>query len=298
MRGCKKIELEDREWIEPLLKKADKRALEYSFTFTYTWQHVFNYRACKYNDYLIIKSERPNYPPSYLFPTGSGDIKEVIEKLHEEAKHNGHALLFHSTTAEDKAMLEEIYPGRFDFLPLTDFYDYVYETESLVNLTGKKLSSKRNHINRFIENNPDWTYEPVTEANLDEVRQMSQKWLKLHYDESDLTLNQEAQSVRIAIDNFSELRLEGGAIRAGGNIVAFSLGDRLNSDTYLIQIEKAFSDIQGAYAIINREFARHNCTGFKYINREDDSGNEGLRKAKKSYRPVFMVEKYAARFKD
>ena len=108
-------------------------------------------------------------------------------------------------------------------------------------------------------------------------------------------MRDEACAVRSALDHYISLGLDGGLIRAGGRIVAFSMGERISSDTYLVHIEKAFSDVQGAYAIINQKFAERHCGDVLYINREDDSGQEGLRKAKLSYRPVFMAEKYSAR---
>lgn len=290
------IELSDRHWIEPLLRMSDFRSEEYSFTFCYIWRKIFNYKVAHMNDYFLLKSERGTHPPSYLYPAGSGDVVPVIEALMEDARRNGAGFLFHAVLEEQVKLLETLYPNRFHFMPLDDYFDYVYDAQSLITLAGKKLHAKRNHINRFIEDNPDWVYEPITPENLPEVLLMNDSWVKRHDDE-ELTKSfmDESNSVREAIHDFMALGMDGGIIRAGGRIVAFSMGDRLSSDTYLVHIEKACYDVQGAYAIINREFARHNCSDYLYINREDDSGQEGLRKAKLSYRPVFMVKKYAAK---
>ncbi|MDL2232029.1 phosphatidylglycerol lysyltransferase domain-containing protein [Ruminococcaceae bacterium OttesenSCG-928-L11] len=293
----KEIALSDREWMEPLLRASDYRSEEYSFTFAYVWRGVFAYKAARYRDMLIIKSERETHPPSYLFPAGSGDIGAVIEALIHDARANGHGLLFHTILPEQIQVLETLYPGRFHITPIRDYWDYLYDAQSLITLAGKKLHAKRNHINRFKENNPDWTYEPITHDNLPEVLAMTDQWLEGHEVKSK-TLMQESRAVCAAIRDFDALGLDGGAIRTGGRIVAFSMGDRLSSDTYHIQIEKAFGDVQGAYAIINQQFAAHNCADYRYINREDDSGQEGLRKAKESYRPVMMVEKHIAKLLD
>ena len=90
---------------------------------------------------------------------------------------------------------------------------------------------------------------------------------------------------------FKELELTGGILRVDGQIVAFTIGEPICSDTFVVHIEKAFPDVQGAYTMINQQFVEHECMDYKYVNREEDTGDEGLRKAKRSYRPVFMVEK-------
>lgn len=295
MLDFKEITLSDRSWIDPLLKMSDFNSEEYNFTFSYIWRDIFKYTAARMNDYLIIKSTRTSRPPSYLFPAGSGDISPVIEALKEEAASAGAPLTFHTVLAGSKALLETMYPGQFEFLPLNDYFDYVYDAQSLITLAGKKLHAKRNHINRFRQNYPDWRYEPITPENLPDVIAMNEEWCRINGCDAEKSLREEACSVRAAIRDFFSLGVDGGLIRAGGRVIAFSIGDRLNSDTYLIHIEKAYGDIQGAYAAINQEFAAHTCEGYLYIDREDDSGQEGLRKAKQSYRPAFLVEKYGAK---
>jgi len=295
MPEFQEITLGDRQWMQPLFDMSGCQSEEYSFGFSYIWAEALGYRAARMGDYLLIKSVGNRH--SYLYPPGSGDIAPVIEALIEDAEKNGNEFIFHVVLAEQMKQLETLFPGRFVFSPLTDYFDYVYDAQSLITLSGKKLHSKRNHINRFKQENPGWAYEPITPGNMPEIMAMSEEWRQLHEDTTTITGQQEATVVSRALTDFFALGMDGGAIRAGGRIVAFSVGERLNADTYLVHIEKAFSDIQGAYAAINQEFAAHNCEGYLYINREDDSGQPGLRKAKLSYRPVFQVEKYAARLK-
>lgn len=295
MLDFKDITLSDKQWIDTLFRANNLNSEEYNFTFSYIWRDVFKYKAARVNDYVIIGSFRDGHPPSYLFPAGTGDVGPVISALEEHAEKTGGILVFHCVLKEHKALLETMYPGGFEFLELTDYYEYVYDAGSLITLAGKKLHSKRNHIHRFKENNPDWRYETITPENLPEVALMSEKWCEINGCNEDKSLSNEACSVKNAIADFFALEMDGGLIRANGGIIAFSMGDRLNTDTYLVHIEKAYGDIQGAYAIINQQFAEHNCKDFLYIDREDDSGNEGLRKAKQSYRPVYMVQKYAAK---
>ena len=171
--------------------------------------------------------------------------------------------------------------------------------EKLVLLPGRKLHAKRNHINFFIENN-DWTFEPITRENLGECRKMNEEWYREKGQSCNAGLANERRAVDKCFENYSELGLEGGLLRASGRIVAYTIGEPLNSDTYVIHVEKAFSSIRGAYQMINREFAsyiRDNHPHIIYVNREDDMGDKGLRRAKLSYYPDRMIEKYTARYK-
>ncbi|MFY9377952.1 MAG: phosphatidylglycerol lysyltransferase domain-containing protein, partial [Peptococcia bacterium] len=191
----------------------------------------------------------------------------------------------------------QFFPGKFSYQDDREGYDYIYTLEKLVSLSGKKLQSKRNHINRFIANNADWSFEEISQDNLSECWEMNQEWCRQNGCKDDELLNEEYCAVRRCFNNYEALELEGGLLRLAGKVIAFTMGERLNSDTYVVHIEKAFGEIQGAYQLINREFAkliqeRH--PDIVYVNREEDMGYEGLRRAKMSYRPVRMEEKYVA----
>lgn len=295
MLEFKAITLADKDWMDGLFRMGNNNSEEYNFTFCYIWKDVFKYKAARVNDYVVIGSFRDGRPPSYLFPAGSGDITPVLAALEEYAGADGDNLTFHCVLSPHRALLETMEPESYEFLELTDYYDYVYEAESLISLAGKKLHQKRNHINRFKENNPDWGYEPITPKNMPEIMLMNDKWCEINGCDGDKSLADEVCAVRNALRDFFSLGLDGGAIRVYGEIIAFTMGERLNADTYLVHIEKAFGEIQGSYTIINQQFAERHCADFTYINREDDSGNLGLRKSKQSYRPAFMAEKFAAK---
>ena len=176
-----------------------------------------------------------------------------------------------------------------------DSSDYIYLQEKLSSLSGKKLHAKRNHIHRFEEEYPDWTYESITEENEEECARMAMEWCmqncmteeeRIEYDKID-----ESRLVVYAIRHREQLGFVGGAIRAAGKIIAITLGEPLTKDTFVVHFEKAYADIQGAYPIINREFVKHEMAEYQYVNREEDMGEEGLRKAKLSYRPEILLEK-------
>lgn len=288
MSEFKKAKIEDKEAIDLILKNCPCPSLEYNFTTLFLWQDIFNMEFKIEDDILYIRSGQNK--KSYLFPCGSGDLDNAIGNLLREEN-----IRFYSLSEENKAYLGEKAPGRFEFCERRDDGDYVYLRESLATLKGKKLSAKRNHINRFVAENPDWKYEPITSANIKEAEKMHEKWCELVDDGTKHGLSEESCAVKKALRYYDELNLSGGLIRANGEVVAFSLGDKLNDKTFLVHIEKAFANITGAYQIINREFVLHNCMDYEFVNREDDTGDESLRKAKLSYKPCEIVKKYEAK---
>ena len=290
MLNFKKAELSDRNTICEILKKSPCSSMEYNFTLLYIWQNQYDMEFAIDDNMLFIRTGREK--KAYLFPCGEKNPKSAIEKLF---RYCPQGITFYSLNSTQKEFLEKEYPNRFLFKENRDSGDYVYLSESLANLNGKKLSSKRNHINRFETEHPDWIYEDITSENLSEVVKMHELWCQMQDMEERKGLKEESEAVKLALENFGKLELTGGLIRTEGKVVAFSVGDRLNDSTFLVHIEKAFSDINGAYPIINREFVRHNCLDFKYVNREDDAADEGLRRAKLSYHPYEIIKKYTAK---
>ena len=276
--------------MQPLYDKSSFRSEEYSFTFTYMWRNILGYKATQLDGFLVLKSEKDQ---SYLYPPGSGNVKPVIEAMVADAKACGHGFTFFTILAEQRALLETLFPDMFDFQPIPKYDDYIYDAQNLITLKGKKLHSKRNHINRFKAEYPDWSYEAITPLNMSEVIAMSRDWCRQNMCESR-SLQHECAALDAALHDYSGLQMDGGLIRVGGEIAAFSMGDRLTHDTYLVHVEKAKTEFHGIYSVINQQFAEHNCADYTYINREDDSGDEGLRKAKMSYYPIMRTEKYEA----
>lgn len=279
--------------MEELLGYSDYNSCEYSFTDLFNWGHVHQTEVARMNDYGVIRSGFKEF--SYLYPFGRGDVRPVIEEMVADARKNNVNFTVSLILEPMKQELQTIFPGRFTFTEERDYFDYIYERESLVELKGKKLSAKRNHLNAFKMLNPDWSFERITRENIDECWQMNQLW----NEQNDLSLGsgllKEQAALRSAFDHFFEEELVGGLIRTNGRIVAYSIGHPLNSDTFVVHFEKAFADVRGAYQIINQQFALNCCEGYRYINREDDTGLEGLRKAKLSYLPQILLKKYDAK---
>lgn len=294
----KDIELEDRELINSQLQSQNYRASDLCFTNLYAWGKKFNTQFAVANDWLLIRFKDNNGRNSYLKPIGTGDIKEGIEIILEDHKQFDSIFQIRGMT---KDMIEEVelaFPNKFDYKLNLSVSDYIYTVDKLRDLKGKKLQPKRNHINRFNREN-EWKYKSLTNNPelVKECRFMLDKWMELNIEEKDPSLIHDDFATNIMLENFDRLNLRGGLICVDNQIVAFSIGEPLTKDTIVVHVEKAFTSIHGAYTIINQQFAENETEGFTYINREEDMGVENLRRAKQSYHPDILLEKYNARFK-
>ena len=295
-----KPQLTDKPWVDELLRRADHRGCEYNFTNLFVWSDAYDQRIARVGDFLVTRL-CGSLGCSYIYPAGAGDIAPVLAALEQDAAERGAPLHLVCLTQPQVRELDSLFPGRFTFEADRDGFDYLYDIDRLADLGGKKLHAKRNHINRFVENNPSWVYEDITPESLPECLEMDKEWYRRSMVREGLAeerdLGDEGRALRLAMEHYHDLGLEGGLIRVYGEVVAFTMGDLLSSDTYDVHFEKAYGELQGAYAMINREFARRvrqRHPQVRYLNREDDMGVEGLRKAKESYYPDRMVEKYSA----
>ena len=294
----------DKAWVDALLAQADYRGCDYNFTNLFVWSRAYGQEIAQVNGFLVTHL-CGRMGCSYMYPAGSGDLAAAIDILAREADKRRQPLRLVCLTTRQMEELDRLMPGRFAYEADRDGFDYLYDIDRLADLTGKKLHAKRNHINRFMDNNPSWVYEEITPQTLPECLEMDQEWYRRSMvregaaEERDL--GDEGIALRTAMDHYHALGLEGGLIRVYGEVVAFTMGDRLNSDTYDVHFEKAYGELQGAYAMINREFSRmiaEKYPAVAYLNREDDMGSEGLRRAKESYQPTVLLEKYTADWKE
>jgi len=283
----KEVELTDKQWARELLSYSGYRGCEYTFGNNFLWQCVFYTKIARLKDFYLIKSGSGGY----FFPAGRGDFREAIEALRSDAAVDNRPLTFVTMNKTSKNWLAENYPNEFEFSTDRAFYDYIYNFTDLSELKGKKYHSKRNFINRFQENN--WCFEPISPQNIAECVTMNERWLKEH-ELAGNDLLRESCVVNTGLEHFFDLNFTGGLLRVDGEVVAFTFGEPATSDTFVVHAEKAFARICGSYPAINKEFVNHACKGFDYINREEDMGHENLRKAKCSYHPAFLEEKFKA----
>lgn len=286
------ISLEDRDWITQKLEESDYASCEYAFANNFMWSEVYEVEVGQAFDCGIIRY-RMSGNFQYSFPFGNGDKKKAIELLRGICAAHGHKLYMYPIEEDARKKLIEWFPGEFELDADRGDFDYVYTVEKLSTLRGKKLHGKRNHIARF-KDDDDWSYEPLNKQNMDECREMAKLWIDQREEKWNEEMEQEMRVLEKAFVYYDELGLMGGVLRKKGEIVAFTMGERLNSDTMVVHFEKAYPELQGAYPMINQQFVLHEGQRFTYVNREEDTGDLGLRKAKLSYYPDILLKKYTA----
>lgn len=286
------ITLADKEWLSARFREDNKRACEFCFASTYLWKKVYPLKVADTCGCAILKYvfEDDIY---YAFPAGAGDKKRALEKIMLYEQTEGNRVKISGILEDEKEMVLNWYPGRFVIEPDRDRSDYIYNAKDLMELAGRKYHGKRNHIARF-KDNSSWNYERLASTNAEECIQMNHIWKKKRVDKWDDMMQEEYDVVKEALMHFEELGLTGGVLRKDGQVIAFTLGEPLSDDTFVVHFEKAFPEIQGAYPMINQQFVIAECQDYQYVNREEDTGDEGLRKAKLSYHPVMLLDKYTA----
>ncbi|MGE0017744.1 MAG: DUF2156 domain-containing protein [Bacteroides sp.] len=292
----KDITVEDKDTITSFTMNSCRRNCDLSFSNLCSWRFMYNTKFAVIDNFLVFKFWLHGRV-SYMMPVGQGDPeKELIEKLIEDSQLEGEPLRLMGVCQGMKKRLNDILPGKFEFTTNRDYSDYIYLRSDLATLTGKKFQSKRNHINRF-KKEYTYKYVPITPDRIQECLYLEAEWCKANdCDKQDGTGN-ERQAIVFALEHFEELGLSGGILYANDKIVAFTFGMPINKETFGVHVEKADTTVDGAYAMINFEFANHIPETFTYINREEDLGIEGLRKAKLSYQPETILEKFVAHYK-
>ena len=289
-----RIGLEDKAAYESILFSAPERGCEYSFANLYMWgrQEVAFIHGCV--AFFSHFYGRSVYP----YPIGSGDKQAVIRLIMADAKERGIPLRLTGMTDADREELEALFPGMFTVQPSRDSYDYVYAVDALADLRGKKMQKKRNHFNRFQASHPGYQVLPLDCKTLSLAGHMVNDWFKARMTsdpDGDYLLENIAMTK--AFRDYSAMDMEGIVLLEDNRVLAVTMGSRLNSNTFDIHFEKAREDVDGAYNAVNAEFARYlrlKYPDIAFLNREDDVGLEGLRKAKLSYHPDHMVEKHRA----
>lgn len=287
------ITLQDRDVLASFLYHADGYGAEASFVTLFLWG---DQKLAFFEGEPVILSRFSS--ESYAFPARNRDLKAVVEAFLADARERGFPCRIFGLLERDIARMESLFPDRFRYRPVRNSFDYIYEIDHLADLHGKKLQAKRNHCNRFEEEHPDYRVLPLDASVLPRCREFTEKWYDVHIENgSESDFSGERIAIAKAFDNFDALGMEGIALETDGKLVAFSMGNRIREDTYDVNFEKAMAQVNGAYPMINREFARlirQRYPEIRYLNREDDMGIAGLRRAKESYTPDILLEKYLA----
>ncbi len=286
-----KLKLSDKEKYDALLLGEAARGCEYSFSNQVLWgrQQAAFVHGC------VALFSHFNGRSVYPYPIGQGDKRAVIADVLQDAKERGIPCRITGMLPKDREALEAWFPGRFHCRSDRDGFDYVYTIDDLADLRGRKFQKKRNHFHRFAADHPNYEVQVLNRENLPAAEKLVEDWYSRRIQEDpqgDYLLERVAMGKAFA--NYQELHMEGLLLLDGGEAIAMTMGSRMAQDTFDIHFEKAKESIDGAYAAINCEFARYlrqKHPDVAFLNREDDMGIEGLRKAKLSYNPHHMVEK-------
>lgn len=291
MIDFQKILPQQREKYLPYLLHAAHRGCFCDFGNLCMWGEQ---NAAILGSHMLLLS-RFNGRTLYPFPIGTGDVQPALDAIMLDAKERGIPCRITSMTQQEAGILESCYPGLFSFHYERDSFDYVYDIHDLADLKGRKYQQKRNHLHRFEEAHPDFTVKELDDTSLPDFRAVAERWYDLRAAENpEEDLSGEKIALERAFADYRALAMEGLVLYAGGDAVAMTMASPLGDDTLDVHFEKAFSGIHGAYAAINREFARYireKHPHIQFLNREEDTGSEGLRQAKLSYHPHHMVEK-------
>ncbi len=306
----KDLSTSDRALIQRFTLYGERQNCDLSFSNLISWRFLYNTQFAVIDDYLVFRFHTGRHlaymmpiPKPQVMEDGSYRVKpcdecsvKVIRTIRDDSIAMGHPFLMLGVCNYMVDLIEQSFPDTFTIEPNRNFADYIYTRDKLINLSGKKLQSKRNHINKFKSLYPQYTYRPLTEDLIPQCLELEKQWRKVSKDDTDEqdldeSLSIELRSMTRAFHRWDRLGLTGGTIWVDDKLVAFTFGCPINQTTFDVCVEKADVNYEGSFSIINQEFVKHLPEQYCYINREEDMGNEGLRRAKLSYHPDILLEK-------
>jgi hypothetical protein len=288
------ITLDSKAQFDHYIRQHQPLASELTFTNFFAWRYFYKFRYTIIADLLCVIAVPCKSEPFAMMPIGN--IREdnftlAFAALKEYFAERGWKLRFKKIAKEELGFFKGVVASEDSIVYDRDNCDYVYNTVDLVGLKGKKYDGKRNHINKFKKQHT-YEYVPLDCSLLDECSRIMLEWCReknCGCQEGDYC---ERQANLELLHNFGTLGCKGALIKMDGTFEAFTAGEMLNEDTAVIHIEKAKASVNGLYTIINQQFAEREWSSSTFINREQDLGKEGMRKAKLSYQPIRLIDKY------
>ena len=294
MIDIKELTIDDKGMFDSYMQHKTENSGS-SFANIFIWRNTFDTKYAIVDGFLVLfyQSKKGTIHPT--MPHGEGDCTKALYEIAEFMDSIDQPFIMETVTEADREKLVCLLGDKVTVCQQRDLFDYVYLAEDLIHLSGKKLHGKRNHINKF-QSLYQYEYKPLTPELFDICYQKADTWLLEKYqDKSNSDYQGEMLSLGEAFQHFEALELSGGSIFVDGDLAAFTIGEQLTKDMALVHIEKANTAYQGAYPMINREYVAHQWPHMTYINREEDLGIEGLRKAKLSYQPYKLIKIYNCR---
>ena len=285
----KRVTEKDIPLISSFLNDFNEYSCDFSAINLLVWQEFFGFGFC-IEDGILFSKNCVDGRTSFGIPF-SKDMPKAIAMLKKYCEENNLKLALFGGKGERFDLLCSQLPDKFTFIPLRDSFEYIYNSSDLKELSGKKYHSKRNHISTF-KKKYNWSYEKLSTENSSDVLKMLYHWYDCYTEKNAESMDTEKEGITKLLTEYTVDGVKGGVLRVDGNIIAFTLGCEISESVFDVNFEKALVEFDGAYAMINNQFVLNELSDYRYINREEDMGIEGLRKAKLSYKPAILLEKY------
>lgn len=304
MIGFKQIEITDKEILNRFFDSQETNQIsDSSFTNLYMWRRCYAVRWATVESHLIVEPNAFDSSwilPPYGYNEDDESFRAALVTMARDYHDHGKPFVVRGVTEAEKERMERVMPGAFRFEDERDIADYIYNGEDLRTLKGRKYSKKRNHIHAFHRDYPDYEFQEVHPEDVPEVLDFLERW----YGQMNLAgrmedgLLCEREAIYDALTKMEALDFVGGMIRIDGKICALTFGEKITDNTVVIHIEKAYAEYRGLYAVIHQDYLNHFWPDIEFVNREEDMGSEGLRQAKMSYYPAYLLSKYKAELKE
>jgi hypothetical protein len=284
-----------RQKFQKYTQNCEYRSCDLAFANLFVWKFYYSTQTAENENFIFIRYWYHG-KLYFMLPIGEGDLKKAMELIMENAANEQQPFRLQGLSPKMRENIEKIFPDKFSYFSNRDYFDYIYLREDLATLAGKKFQPKRNHINQFFRNFPNHEFFKISQDIIPQCLALEWLWQSKNGNpQESAALEAERRAITTAFENFQQLDLQGIALKVNNQIVAFTYGSPINRCVFDIAAEKADTAITGAYSIINNEFAKQIPKNFIFLNREEDLGLEGLRKAKLSYQPVEILEKFTGK---
>lgn len=282
------ISISDKPLFDKYYAESGREDSESCFTTLFLWKDYFKSQYVMTDGFLTVLAGCSAEKQFHTFPLGSGNVKPVLLKLRDYFMSGCGGYCIRGLIDLTRAQLEQAMPEAFDIKEKRAYGDYVYNTDELISLSGRRFHAKRNHFNTFAKSY-NYSYHKIDDSSVDACANAVYDFVLSRNPEPDA----EMKAMRNLFENYDKLGVTGAYLKADGRVIAVSVGEKHHGNA-LIHVEKANVDYKGVYPAINRLFLQNEFADCKFVNREEDMGSEGLRKAKLSYNPAFILKKYVA----
>lgn len=289
------MSIDDRENIEALFTAMRPEVSELNFTNLFMFKHVHEYRLSMLNGNVLINAKSYADEPYFMPPLGDNRVPETIAAMMSIMAEHGQRPLINLAW---KGFIDAYIAGNdaYEYKLDPDSSDYVYDSQELIELKGRKFHDKKNLKNRFEKSYEGrYGYRTLTSELVDDAIDLAERWCREKCTVESPSTFGETEATMCALKNFDRLSTKGGVVLMDGRVEALSLGEELNPDTVVVHVEKANSEFAGLYQYISSEFLAREFPDYRFTNREQDLGEPNLKKSKLSYNPIRMVDKYSIR---